>query len=90
MPFKTLSFLFFQFPKDEVDLASTGLAPPGVDFVQHRFQSRTLNIFLKEMRSALKSENIPEAYKILDDLEYVAKNLESPKRSRQVWATVSK
>ncbi len=36
------------------------------------------------MKSALKCDNITEAYKILEDLEYVAKNLESPKRLKQV------
>ena len=32
------------------------------------------------MRSALNGQNLNEAFKILDDLEYVANNLESPKR----------
>jgi len=42
---------------------------------QHRFSERTLQIFLKEMRLALKDDNHNELYKIIDDLEYVAANL---------------
>jgi len=42
---------------------------------QHKFENRTLKIFLKEMRLAVKDENSTELYKILDDLEYVAANL---------------
>lgn len=60
----------------------------GPDFVQHRFQNRTLKIFLKEMRSALNGQNLNEAFKILDDLEYVAHNLESPKRGRKVMLSI--
>lgn len=41
----------------------------------HRFSQRTLQIFLREMRLALKHENPGQLYKILDDLEYVAANL---------------
>jgi hypothetical protein len=43
----------------------------------HKFSSRTLQIFLREMRLALKSED-PEAplSKILTDLEFVAANLD--------------
>ena len=44
---------------------------------QHKFSSRTLQIFLKEMRLALKQENAKiQVEKILDDLEYVAANLD--------------
>ena len=44
---------------------------------QHKFSSRTLQIFLKEMRLALKHQNAKiQVEKILDDLEYVAANLD--------------
>ena len=42
--FKTLQSV----EEDEVD--------SGPDFVQHRFQNRTLKIFLKEMRSSLNTQ----------------------------------
>ena len=63
--------------EDEVD--------DGPEMIRHRFQNRTLKIFLKEMRLALTDQNLMEAFKVLDDLEYVAHNLESPKRTKQVW-----
>jgi hypothetical protein len=41
-----------------------------------------------DSRSALNNGNSGEAFKILDDLEYVAQNLESPKRSNKVGKIV--
>ena len=51
----------------------------GAAKVSH-FPHRTLQIFLGEMRSALNKEaaDAVTAHKILDDLEYVAANLQSP------------
>lgn len=50
----------------------------------HKFSNRTLQIFLKEMRLALKHEDTKgQVAKILDDLEYVAANLDFERRPLQ-------
>ena len=60
---------------DEVDSKKEATAQ------HHKFSSRTLQIFLKEMRLAMKHQNAKiQVEKILDDLEYVAANLDDPEQ----------
>ena len=63
--------------KDQVDSKKQAQPVQQPSASQHKFSSRTLQIFLKEMRLALKQENAKiQVEKILDDLEYVAANLD--------------
>ncbi len=57
---------------DEVDHKNSVKSGGGAG---HKFSKRTLQIFLKEMRLALKHEDSSQLNKILEDLEYVAANL---------------
>jgi len=61
--------------KDEPD---TTLKNQVDTYTQHKFTDRTLQIFLKEMRLAMKHENSDELSKILSDLEHIAANLNGP------------
>eukprot|EP00095_Tigriopus_kingsejongensis_P011310 maker-scaffold14_size734282-snap-gene-6.30 protein:Tk11310 transcript:maker-scaffold14_size734282-snap-gene-6.30-mRNA-1 annotation:"family transcriptional regulator" len=50
------------------------------DAIHGRFQSRTLQVFLNEMRAAINGQNdVKNVNKILDDLEYVALNIKPGK-----------
>jgi hypothetical protein len=63
--------------KDEVDDSSKKEAAAKSSGGRHQFSNRTLQIFLREMRLALKSEDAEATLgKILDDLEFVAANLD--------------
>ena len=53
-----------------------------VDAIHGRFQNRTLQVFLHEMRAAIQTEastRSDKIKKILDDLEYVASNMKGQK-----------
>ena len=62
--------------KDQVDSKTKALEHQQ-PAVPHKFSSRTMQIFLKEMRLALKHQDGKnQIEKILDDLEFVAANLD--------------
>jgi hypothetical protein len=53
------------------------------------FKSRTLNVFLKEMRAALSAENVDaaRARAVLDDLEFVSMNMDLQEKDAKVSRT---
>ena len=64
-----------------------------VDAVHGRFQNRTLQVFLHEMRAAVETEgkgSSEKIRKILDDLEYVAANLKQEKVEEETTKTGTK